>query len=90
VVTYEIDGADFSTLDEFYDEISRVVIPEVYWGRNLDAFDDILSGGFGTLTRASRSDGRITRFLASGFPSSKRSSRSSGSTVEAGGGQRAM
>jgi RNAse (barnase) inhibitor barstar len=48
VVTYEIDGANFSTVDEFYDEISRVAIPEVYWGRNLDAFDDILSGGFGT------------------------------------------
>lgn len=48
MVTYEIDGADFSTLDEFYDEISRVLIPDVYWGRNLDAFDDVLSGGFGT------------------------------------------
>ena len=48
MVAYEIDGADFSTLDEFYDAISRVVIPDVYWGRNLDAFNDILSGGFGT------------------------------------------
>lgn len=48
MVTYEIDGADFSTLDEFYDEIGRIVTPGVYWGRNLDAFDDILSGGFGT------------------------------------------
>jgi hypothetical protein len=25
--TYEIDGARFSTLEEFYDEISRVLIP---------------------------------------------------------------
>ena len=48
MVIYEIDGANFSTLDEFYDEITRVVIPDMYWGRNLDAFDDILSGGFGT------------------------------------------
>lgn len=45
---YEIDGEDFSTLEEFYDEISRVVIPGASWGRNLDAFNDILRGGFGT------------------------------------------
>ena len=47
-VIYEIDGANFSTLDEFYDEISRVLIPNVFWGRNVDAFNDILRGGFGT------------------------------------------
>jgi len=46
--TYVIDGARFSTLEEFYDEISRVLIPGAYWGRNLDAFNDILRGGFGT------------------------------------------
>lgn len=46
--TYEIDGTRFSTLEEFYDEIGRVLIPGAYWGRNLDAFNDILRGGFGT------------------------------------------
>jgi RNAse (barnase) inhibitor barstar len=45
---YEIDGSRFSTLHGFFDEISRVLIPGVYWGRNLDAFNDILRGGFGT------------------------------------------
>ncbi len=45
---YEIDGAAFSTLEEFYDEISRVLIPDADWGHNLDAFNDILRGGFGT------------------------------------------
>jgi RNAse (barnase) inhibitor barstar len=45
---YEIDGLRFSTLEEFYDEISRVLIPGVFWGRNLNAFNDILRGGFGT------------------------------------------
>ncbi|MDQ3009294.1 MAG: barstar family protein [Acidobacteriota bacterium] len=45
---YEIDGSHFSTLEGFYDEISRVLIPEEYWGCNLDAFNDILRGGFGT------------------------------------------
>lgn len=45
---YEIDGVRFSTLEEFYDEVSNVLIPGVEWGRNLDAFKDILRGGFGT------------------------------------------
>ncbi|WGW05473.1 barstar family protein [Tropicibacter oceani] len=46
--TYRIDGERFSTLEEFYEEISRVLIPNVSWGHNLDAFNDILRGGFGT------------------------------------------
>jgi RNAse (barnase) inhibitor barstar len=45
---YIIDGRRFSTLDEFYDEVSTVFIHGADWGRNLDAFNDILSGGFGT------------------------------------------
>jgi RNAse (barnase) inhibitor barstar len=45
---YEIDGARFSTLKGFYDEISRALIPGADWGHNLDAFNDILRGGFGT------------------------------------------
>lgn len=46
--TLRIDGHGFSTLEEFYDEISRQLIPGVSWGHNLDAFSDILRGGFGT------------------------------------------
>ncbi len=48
---FEIDGRNFSTLEAFYDEISRVLVPGIPvdgWGRNLDAFNDILRGGFGT------------------------------------------
>ncbi len=45
---FEIDGYDFRNLQEFYDVISRVLIPGVEWGRNLNAFNDILRGGFGT------------------------------------------
>lgn len=45
---YAIDGARFRTLEAFYDEVSRVLIPGADWGRNLDAFNDILRGGFGT------------------------------------------
>lgn len=47
-VALMIDGEQFSTLDEFYDEVSRKLIPGAEWGRNLDAFNDILRGGFGT------------------------------------------
>jgi RNAse (barnase) inhibitor barstar len=45
---YVIDGTRITSLETFYDEISRVLIPGADWGRNLDAFDDILCGGFGT------------------------------------------
>jgi RNAse (barnase) inhibitor barstar len=45
---YELDGTRFSTLEEFYAEVSRVLIPGSDWGHNLDALNDILRGGFGT------------------------------------------
>ena len=45
---YEIDGVDFTSLEGFYDEVSKKLIPNSAWGRNLDAFNDILRGGFGT------------------------------------------
>ena len=47
---YIIDGNKFSTLEEFWEEIGHVLmgIPNAYWGRNLDAFNDILYGGWGT------------------------------------------
>jgi RNAse (barnase) inhibitor barstar len=45
---YHLNGQRIHSLDEFYDEISRELIPGKEWGRNLDAFDDILRGGFGT------------------------------------------
>ena len=48
--TVVIEGRNFTTLEGFYDEISRVLIPQVEWGRNLDAFNDILRGGFRTPT----------------------------------------
>ena len=44
---YEIDGERFSTLEEFFEEIDRVMQLSA-WGHNLDAFNDILRGGFGT------------------------------------------
>lgn len=44
----EIDGSSFQNLEEFWDEVSRELVPDFNWGRNLDAFRDILCGGFGT------------------------------------------
>jgi RNAse (barnase) inhibitor barstar len=54
VVEYIIDGKDFASLNEFYDEITAVLIPDDYWGQNLDAFNDISGGGFGTLDNGFR------------------------------------
>lgn len=48
---FDIDGRNFSTLEGFFDEINRVLLPSAPthgWGRNLDSFNDILRGGFGT------------------------------------------
>lgn len=47
MTTYEIDGKRFATLEEFYDEIDRVMHLSP-WRHNLDAFNDILRGGLGT------------------------------------------
>lgn len=44
-----IDGARFSTIDGFYDEMERLLTKALDWkpGHNLDAFNDLLRGGFG-------------------------------------------
>jgi len=48
-MVYEIDGARFQGLNGFYDEIERVLeIEPAAWGRNLDAFNDVLRGEWGT------------------------------------------
>jgi RNAse (barnase) inhibitor barstar len=45
---YVLDGRRISSLEGFYDEFERVVLSGAPWGRNLDALDDVLRGGFGT------------------------------------------
>lgn len=45
---FEIDGNNFSTLETFCDEVSRVLMLSSAVHSNLDAFNDILRGGFGT------------------------------------------
>ena len=45
---YEIDGANSSTLEEFASDFTRQLNLQTNWRGNLDAFNDILHGGFGT------------------------------------------
>ncbi len=46
--TIVIDGDNFSTEEGFYNEIDRVLTSELDWktGHNLNAFNDLLRGGF--------------------------------------------
>ena len=46
---FTIDGRRFSSMAGFYDEVEQVFICCLDWkiGRNLNAFNDILRGGFG-------------------------------------------
>lgn len=45
----ELDGNNFSTLTGFYEEVESKLTNNIDWtiGRNLDAFNDLLRGGFG-------------------------------------------
>ena len=44
-----IDGNNFDDLEGFYSEIDRVLTKDLTWktGHNLNAFNDLLRGGFG-------------------------------------------
>jgi len=44
---FELDGASFASLAGFFEEIGRV-LGIAGWGTNVDAFNDVLRGGFGT------------------------------------------
>ncbi len=47
--TYVLDGTVITSLEDFWRVIGEAVNgPGGYFGRNLDAFADCLSGGFGT------------------------------------------
>lgn len=47
--TLIIDGRNFKTLEEFYSEADKVLTKNLKWdtGHNLNAFNDLLRGGFG-------------------------------------------
>ena len=46
---YVINGSRITSEKSFYNEIEKVLTNGLNWkiGRNLDAFDDVLRGGFG-------------------------------------------
>lgn len=43
-----LDGNNFNDIDGFYNEIDRLLTKDLTWktGHNLDAFNDLLRGGF--------------------------------------------
>jgi len=49
IMQIQINANKFSTLDEFYHEIENKLTRNLDFkmGRNLDAFNDVLAGGFG-------------------------------------------
>ena len=46
---FTIDGNNFSDLEGFYNEIDKILTKDLNWktGHNLDAYNDLLRGGFG-------------------------------------------
>lgn len=46
IKTFVIDGEKFNDIEGFYDEVVKILAPGFKdFGRNYDAFDDILYGG---------------------------------------------
>lgn len=47
--TFILDGNNFSDMEGFYREIDKLLTKNLQWktGHNLDAFNDLLRGGFG-------------------------------------------
>ena len=46
--SFVIDGLEISTLEEFFACFQNAVLGGARWGGNLDAFNDVLRGGFGS------------------------------------------
>ncbi|MBR6667274.1 MAG: barstar family protein [Clostridia bacterium] len=46
---FELNGDLFEDVEGFYDEIDRLLTKDLTWrtGHNLDAYNDLLRGGFG-------------------------------------------
>lgn len=45
---YVLDGAQTTSLESFFREFSGVALSGARWDQNLDAFNDVIKGGFGT------------------------------------------
>jgi RNAse (barnase) inhibitor barstar len=47
LIEIQIDGREFSTLEEFYEALNRQLQPSSEWAYNLDSLNDVLRDGFG-------------------------------------------
>ena len=47
--TFILDGNNFADIESFYNEIDKLLTKNLKWktGHNLNAFNDLLRGGFG-------------------------------------------
>jgi RNAse (barnase) inhibitor barstar len=52
--TYRIDGAAFSDLQGFYDEVEEELLRGAPWARSREGLDDVLAGGVAGLPREFR------------------------------------
>ncbi len=66
MTTYEIDGKNFSTVEDFYDEISRVLIPGTEGAGTSTCSKTSCEADSGRLLKVSLSGGRTTVFRARG------------------------
>ncbi len=46
--TVVIDGSQFQTMEGFFEHFQDMALDGAKWGSNLDSFNDVLRGGFGT------------------------------------------
>lgn len=65
---YILDCNRIQSLNGFYREVTNVLLEGGRWGKNLDAFNDILRGGFGQLPKEGfilrlKNSGRLKRAL---------------------------
>ena len=65
--TYIIDGNKFSNIEGFFDEIDLIMTKGISFktGHNLNAFRDILYGGFGCHEPGSRYDDKVEGYQKS-------------------------
>lgn len=44
--TFNLNGTEFNNLNEFFDVVGKLLVENNKWGKNWDALNDILYGGF--------------------------------------------
>lgn len=59
--TYTIEGQNCVSFESFIAEINAVLLKDYVWNGNLDAFNDLLYGGFDTLDEAFHLERRNAR-----------------------------